>query len=38
MLVCQICAGKKFKLIATRIRDGKGKIVRCLNCGLVIQD
>lgn len=38
MPICQICARKKFKLVAIRIREGKGKIVRCLNCGLIIQD
>lgn len=38
MPLCQICAGKKFKLVTTRIREGKSKIVQCLNCGLIIQD
>jgi len=35
---CEICEQSGFSLIATRIREGEGRIVRCNNCGLVIQD
>ena len=38
MPICEICEGKKFKLIANRIREGEGRIARCESCGLVIQD
>jgi len=38
MAICEICGSKKFKNIATRIREGIGKIIQCNKCGLVIQD
>jgi len=38
MPVCEICEGKKFKLVTNRIREGEGRIVKCESCGLVIQD
>jgi len=37
MPVCEICNGKDFDLIATKIREGTGRILQCNNCGLVIQ-
>ena len=38
MSVCEICGKTDFSLITTRIREGEGRIVKCDNCGLVIQD
>ncbi|HWA83731.1 MAG TPA: class I SAM-dependent methyltransferase, partial [Fimbriimonadaceae bacterium] len=35
---CEICDKTEFDLIATDIREGAGKIAKCANCGLVIQD
>jgi len=37
MPVCEICNGKDFDLIATKIREGTGRILQCNNCGLIIQ-
>jgi len=37
-VVCEICEGREFTLIATRIREGEGRIVKCDDCGLVLQD
>ncbi len=37
-LTCEICNSKNFKLIATEIREGSGKIFECESCGLIIQD
>ena len=38
MQSCEICGNKNFSLIATEIREGKGKIIKCNNCGLIMQD
>lgn len=38
MAICEICASVNFKSIATEIREGSGRIAKCLQCGLVIQD
>lgn len=38
MPTCTICHQKDFTLIATRIREGEGRIMQCDHCGLVIQD
>lgn len=38
MRSCEICGNKNFCLIATEIREGKGRIMRCNNCGLFMQD
>jgi SAM-dependent methyltransferase len=38
MPVCEICEGAEFSVIATEIREGEGRIVRCDTCGLVMQD
>jgi 2-polyprenyl-3-methyl-5-hydroxy-6-metoxy-1,4-benzoquinol methylase len=38
MPVCEICGNKDFTLIATKIREGEGRIMQCDNCELVIQD
>lgn len=35
---CEICEQNDFSLVATRIREGEGRIVCCNHCGLVIQD
>ncbi|MBF0517839.1 MAG: class I SAM-dependent methyltransferase [Nitrospirae bacterium] len=35
---CELCAQSAFELIATEIREGPGRICKCSNCGLVIQD
>lgn len=35
---CEICGSDKYKIIATKMRDGDGEIVQCLNCGLVFQN
>ena len=37
MPVCEICNGKDFDLIATKIREGTGRILQCNNCGLITQ-
>lgn len=34
---CQICQENNFELIATRIREGEGRILRCRKCGLIMQ-
>lgn len=38
MAICQLCSGQDFNLLATRIREGEGRIVQCTSCGLIIQD
>ena len=38
MPICELCSNRRFELVSTRIREGKGRIVRCRKCGLVIQD
>ena len=38
MPVCEVCEFTNFDLIATEIREGAGRIMKCHNCGLVIQD
>mgnify|MGYP000156238428 CR=1 FL=1 len=38
MTVCPICQKSEFELLATRIREGTGRIVRCQRCGLIMQD
>ena len=38
MAVCEICGKEKFTLISKRIRSGKGRILKCEGCGLIIQD
>lgn len=38
MKKCEICDNKKYELIANRIREGDGRILRCVKCGLIIQD
>lgn len=38
MPICEICNTSKFDLIATRIREGEGRIMKCFHCGLIIQD
>ncbi len=35
---CEICGKSDFSLIATEIREGTGKIIKCKQCDLVIQD
>jgi SAM-dependent methyltransferase len=35
---CEICEGSEFKLIATKIREGAGQIMKCAKCGLLIQN
>ncbi len=35
---CLICDQQDFKIIATVMREGPGKICQCRKCGLVIQD
>lgn len=38
MKTCPLCGGGEFKLIATEIREGEGRIVQCRGCNLVMQD
>ena len=38
MSECQICGSDKYGLIATKIREGDGRIVKCRECGLVKQE
>lgn len=38
MPVCEICSSTDFKVIATEIREGEGRIMECGVCHLVIQD
>lgn len=38
MQKCEICDNKNFSLIATKIREGDGRIIKCKNCGLIMQD
>lgn len=38
MTKCELCGGKDFLLISTRLREGEGRILRCASCCLVIQD
>lgn len=38
VIKCEICGNKDFVLIATKIREGKGRILKCGSCGLIIQD
>jgi len=35
---CHLCGGKEFTLLATRIREGAGRILKCKECGLTVQD
>jgi 2-polyprenyl-3-methyl-5-hydroxy-6-metoxy-1,4-benzoquinol methylase len=35
---CELCGGTGFELVASEIREGAGRIVRCTSCGLVVQD
>ena len=35
---CEICDSTDFKLIATEMREGPGRISQCSSCGLVIQE
>lgn len=35
---CEICGGKRFRLITTKMREGYGRIMKCPSCGLVMQD
>jgi len=35
---CEICGLNNFTTIATRIREGLGIILKCNNCGLILQD
>ena len=35
---CEICGNDSFDLITTKIREGKGRILKCDGCGLIIQD
>jgi 2-polyprenyl-3-methyl-5-hydroxy-6-metoxy-1,4-benzoquinol methylase len=35
---CTLCDQMDFTLVASRIREGDGKIIQCNHCGLVIQD
>jgi len=37
-IACEICGKKDFTLIATKIREGAGRILKCSGCGLIIQD
>ncbi|MBL7129812.1 MAG: class I SAM-dependent methyltransferase [Candidatus Omnitrophica bacterium] len=38
MPVCEICNNRDFALIATRVREGESRILKCDNCGLIIQN
>ena len=38
MPVCEICESQAFDLIASEIREGEGRILKCRECGLIIQD
>lgn len=38
MPTCEVCGSDAFELIATRIREGEGRILHCAVCGLDIQD
>lgn len=38
MARCEICGRKDFRVVATEIREGPGRIARCQKCGLIIQD
>lgn len=38
MRKCNLCGGKVARRLASRIREGAGRIVRCAGCGLVRQD
>ncbi len=35
---CIICNSIDFELLSTRIREGDGRIIKCRNCNLVIQE
>lgn len=35
---CEICERDDFTVIATEIREGRGRISQCKSCGLIIQD
>ncbi len=37
MKPCVLCEGRKFKTIATEIREGDGIITQCVKCGLIMQ-
>ena len=34
---CELCGGDRFRLLATEIREGPGRILQCEACGLVFQ-
>jgi len=34
---CRLCGARAFDLVATRIREGRGRIIACRRCGLVQQ-
>ena len=38
MAFCEICESQEFDLVASQIREGEGSILKCLECGLIIQD
>ncbi len=38
MLKCEICDSTDFKVTATEIREGLGRISQCKSCDLVVQD
>ena len=38
MPVCEICSREDFRLVATVIREGEGRIFQCRSCGLLIQN
>lgn len=38
MPICEICGNEKFNLLTTQIREGRGRIIQCKRCGLVMQD
>ena len=38
MKSCYLCGASDLQLIATQIREGEGRVVRCPQCHLVMQD